>query len=256
MKPGCEITAPMLHVDDLHIFYRSAHVIQGVTLTLNRGTLSIVGRNGMGKTTLCKAIMGLIPARIGSINFCGRQICGQPPHIIAMLGVGYVPQGRRLWPSLSVDEHLTLVAKKGSYWTAEGVYQIFPSLAKRRNHRSGQLSGGEQQMLAIGRSLLCNPKLLIMDEPTEGLAPVIVRQIERMITDIVADSGMSVLIIEQNIGVATRVSDMTAVMVGGRISCVMPSAELASDRQLQQHLLGVSRRKEDDGEPTKQPASS
>lgn len=235
------MSAPILDVEGLHVFYDNAHVIQGVALRLERGALSIVGRNGMGKTTLCKAIMGLLPVRTGSIRFCGRQICGLSPHIIARLGVGYVPQGRRLWHNLSVAEHLTLVSRRGGRWTADDIYQTFPSLAKRREHRSGQLSGGEQQMLAIGRALLCNPRLLIMDEPTEGLAPVIVRQMEKMIADLVADGEMSVLIIEQNISVATQVSERTAVMVGGSINCIMPSAELAADRQLQQHLLGISR---------------
>ncbi len=240
-KPEGKMSVPILDVEDLHIFYDSAHVIQGVSLRLEQGALSIVGRNGMGKTTLCKAIMGLLPVHAGSIRFYGRQICGLSPHVIARLGVSYVPQGRRLWPSLSVAEHLALVSRSGGRWETDDIYQIFPSLVKRRNHRSGQLSGGEQQMLAIGRALLCNPRLLIMDEPTEGLAPVIVQQLEKMIADIVTDGEMSALIIEQNISVATQVSERTAVMVGGNINRVMLSTELAADRQLQQHLLGISR---------------
>ncbi len=240
-KPEGKMSVPILDVEDLHIFYDSAHVIQGVSLRLEQGALSIVGRNGMGKTTLCKAIMGLLPVHAGSIRFYGRQICGLSPHVIARLGVSYVPQGRRLWPSLSVAEHLALVSRSGGRWETDDIYQIFPSLVKRRNHRSGQLSGGEQQMLAIGRALLCNPRLLIMDEPTEGLAPVIVQQLEKMIADIVTDGEMSALIIEQNISVATQVSERTAVMVGGNINRVMLSADLAADRQLQQHLLGISR---------------
>ena len=234
-------TPPILEVENLHIYYDGAHVIQGATVILEQGALAVVGRNGMGKTTLCNAIMGMLPVRSGSIRLAGRQIRGLSPHKIAKLGVGYVPQGRRLWSSLSVDEHLAVVPRHRGHWNTSAIYQLFPRLAERRNHRGKQLSGGEQQMLAIARALLSNPRLLIMDEPSEGLAPAIVRQIEKIIADLVAKDNMSVLIVEQNIGVAARVSGMTAVMVGGRINCTVSSAEFAADRQLQQYLLGVSR---------------
>lgn len=237
--------APVLDIRDLHVYYGSAHVVQGANLTLKDGILAIVGRNGMGKTTLCKAIMGLVGARRGSIRFAGKDIAGYPAHKIAKLGVGYVPQGRRLWPSLNVSEHLTLAIRKnrklddGKAWDIDEIYQTFPRLAERRKNKSAQLSGGEQQMLTIARALLTNPRLLIMDEPTEGLSPVIVSQMEGVIKDLNQSRKMQILIIEQNIGVATAVSDFTAVMTNGHIGRLMPSDELATDRQLQKKLLGV-----------------
>ncbi|MGA8447389.1 MAG: ABC transporter ATP-binding protein, partial [Roseiarcus sp.] len=172
-KPRAD-TAPktkaILQVQDLQVYYGESHALQGVSLTLERGVLSVVGRNGMGKTTLCNAIVGLMPVRSGTIRFEGRDLVGLEPHTIARAGVGYVPQGRRLWPSLSVDETLRLSARARGDWTVERAYSIFPRLAERRTNGGGQLSGGEQQMLAIARALLGNPRLLVMDEPTEGLA--------------------------------------------------------------------------------------
>jgi ABC-type branched-subunit amino acid transport system ATPase component len=172
-----------LRVDDLHVYYGESHAVQGVSLALETGALWVVGRNGMGKTTLCNAITGLVRARSGSIRVAGREIVGLEPHAIHRLGVSYVPQGRRVWPSLTVDEHLRLAAgaARDAAWTPDRVYQVFPRLAERRDHGGAQLSGGEQQMLAIGRALLGGPRLLIMDEPTEGLAPVIVEQVEAML---------------------------------------------------------------------------
>ena len=154
------------------------------------------------------------------------------PADVARLGVGYVPQGRRLWRSLTVDEHLRLVAKKGGAWTVERIYATFPRLAERKGNGGGQLSGGEQQMLAISRALLLNPRLLVMDEPTEGLAPVIVTQVENMLTRLGQDGDIDVLVIEQNIGVATAVADRVAIMVNGRINREADAAELAGDRDL------------------------
>jgi uncharacterized protein (UPF0261 family)/ABC-type branched-subunit amino acid transport system ATPase component len=232
-----------LRIRDLHVYYGESHAIQGVDLALEGRILSIVGRNGMGKTTLCNTIMGLKRARSGSINVLGREISGLEPHAIARLGVGYVPQGRRVWRSLSVDEHLRLAARGGrdALWSVERVYQTFPRLAERRNNGGAQLSGGEQQMLAISRALLGNPHLLIMDEPTEGLAPVIVDQVAAMLTQLADEGDIAVLLIEQNIGVATSVAENVAIMMNGRINRIMPSRELAHDRDLQQRLLGVGR---------------
>jgi uncharacterized protein (UPF0261 family)/ABC-type branched-subunit amino acid transport system ATPase component len=232
--------AAALEVRGLDVYYGHSHALQGVDLTLEAGVFSVVGRNGMGKTTLCKAIMGLVPVSGGSIRVRGDDITRRPPAHIARLGVGYVPQGRRLWRSLSVDEHLQLAAglRRGA-WTVERIYETFPRLAERKDHGGGQLSGGEQQMLAISRALLTNPQLLIMDEPTEGLAPVIVAQVEEMLVRLGEDGDMSVLVIEQNIGVATAVSRNVAIMVNGRINRIIDSARLAADRGLQQRLLGV-----------------
>ncbi|MGW1423593.1 Tm-1-like ATP-binding domain-containing protein [Bradyrhizobium manausense] len=229
-----------LEVRGLDVYYGHSHALQGVDLSLDAGVFSVVGRNGMGKTTLCKAIMGLVPVSGGSIRVRGEDITRRPPARIARLGVGYVPQGRRLWRSLSVDEHLRLAGgMRSGAWTVERIYATFPRLAERKDHGGGQLSGGEQQMLAISRALLTNPQLLIMDEPTEGLAPVIVSQVEDMLLQLGEDGDMSVLVIEQNIGVATAISHNVAIMVNGRINRIIDSVRLAADRELQQRLLGV-----------------
>ena len=232
--------APALEVRGLDVYYGHSHALQGVDLTLDSGVFSVVGRNGMGKTTLCKTIMGLVRASGGSVRIRGEDVTRLSPARIARLGVGYVPQGRRLWRSLSVDEHLQLAGgmRRGP-WTVERIYDIFPRLAERKDHGGSQLSGGEQQMLAISRALLTNPHLLIMDEPTEGLAPVIVAQVEEMLVRLGEDGDMSVLVIEQNIGVATAVSRNVAIMVNGRINRIIDSVRLAADRDLQQRLLGV-----------------
>ena len=217
-----------------------------MSLTVERGVLSVVGRNGMGKTTLCNAIVGLMPVRSGAIRFEGRDLIGLEPHQIARAGVGYVPQGRRLWPSLSVDETLRLSARARGAWTVDRVYSTFPRLAERRTNGGGQLSGGEQQMLAIARALLGNPRLLVMDEPTEGLAPMIVGQVRDLLIRLAHEEDISVLVVEQNIGVATAVSDNVAIMVNGRVNRVMDAIALAADRDLQQRLLGVGRHGHDD----------
>ncbi|MEM8948390.1 MAG: ABC transporter permease [Pseudomonadota bacterium] len=242
---GRRASTPTLAIRGLNVYYGASHALQGVDLTLEQGVLSVVGRNGMGKTTLCKTIMGLVPAASGSITFGGQSLLGKTPAEIARMGIGYVPQGRRLWPSLTVDEHLRMVATEGA-WSVERIYSTFPRLAERRNNGGGQLSGGEQQMLAIGRALLQNPTLLVMDEPTEGLAPVIVAQVEDMLVRLADDGEIEVLVIEQNIGVATEIAAQTAVMVNGRISRIMDSRQLAADRDLQQRLLGVGRHAHDD----------
>ncbi len=232
----------MLRVKGLNVYYGRSHALQGVDLTLAHGVLSVVGRNGMGKTTLCKTIMGLTRASSGSIHVRGEEMLGLPPAQIARHGVGYVPQGRRLWRSLSVDEHLRMTtARQSGAWTVERVYDAFPRLAERKNNSGAQLSGGEQQMLAISRALITNPCLLIMDEPTEGLAPVIVSQVEEMLVRLGEESDMAILVIEQNIGVATTVSENVAIMVNGRINRIIESRRLAADRELQQRLLGVGR---------------
>ena len=212
--------APLLEVADLDVYYGRAHALQGVSFTLQHGVLGLVGRNGMGKTTLCNAITGLVPAT-GSVRLAGEEILGRAPHEITKRGIAYVPQGRRVWPSLSVDETLRLVAKHKR--EVDRVYAMFPRLAERRTNGGAQLSGGEQQMLAIGRALLLEPKLLVMDEPTEGLAPVIVEQVEEALRHLAADGGIGILLIEQNLGVAIAVADRIGVMVNGRIAQELPA---------------------------------
>ena len=230
-----------LQIRDLHVHYDQSHALQGVDLTLDEGVHAVVGRNGMGKTTLCNAIMGLLPVRRGSIRFEGGDITGLAPYRIAARGIAYTPQGRRLWPDLTVDEHLRLAGRGGGSWTVERVYEVFPRLAERRRNGGGQLSGGEQQMLAISRALLQDPRLLVLDEPTEGLAPLIVAQLEELLSSLAAEGDVAILLIEQNIGVATAIAEDVAIMVNGRISRVIPAGELAADRALQQRLLGVGR---------------
>ncbi len=231
--------ANLLEIRGLNVFYGRSHALQGVDLTLEHGVLSLVGRNGMGKTTLCKAIVGLTPAASGSIRFRGEELVGRTPADIARLGLGYVPQGRRLWPSVTVDEHLRLAGGNRGQWTIPRIYETFPRLAERRSNRGNQLSGGEQQMLAISRALLLNPHLLIMDEPTEGLAPVIVEQVEQILLNLGEESDIGVLVVEQNIGVATAVAEKVAIMINGRVNRLMEAARLEADRELQQRLLGV-----------------
>ncbi len=240
-------SAAALDIRGLNVFYGASHALQGVDLRLDSGVLSVVGRNGMGKTTLCNAILGLVPTASGSIRVYGEDITRLEPAEIARRGIGYVPQGRRLWRSLSVDEHLRMVnAGHGGSWSIDRIYSTFPRLAERRNNGGGQLSGGEQQMLAIARALLLNPRLLVMDEPTEGLAPVIVTQVEEILLRLSEENEMDVLVIEQNIGVATSVADQVAIMVNGRINRLIDSGQLAADRDLQQSLLGVGRHAHDE----------
>jgi uncharacterized protein (UPF0261 family)/ABC-type branched-subunit amino acid transport system ATPase component len=246
-RSATRTSAPALEVRGLNVYYGASHALQGVDLRLDHGVLSVVGRNGMGKTTLCKAIMGLVPVSSGSISFGGQSLVGLSPADVAQLGIGYVPQGRRLWRSLTVDEHLRMVAgrRKGA-WTIDRVYATFPRLAERKSNGGAQLSGGEQQMLAISRALLANPKLLVMDEPTEGLAPVIVAQVEEMLVRLGEEGEMDVLVIEQNIGVACMIADNVAIMVNGRVNRIAPARDLAADRELQQRLLGVGRHGHED----------
>jgi branched-chain amino acid transport system ATP-binding protein len=231
----------LLAVKGLNAHYGSAHVLQDVSFDLGEQALAIVGRNGMGKTTLCAAIMGISPPRAsGSVRFEGQELVGRSSHRIAGLGIGYVPQGRRLFPSLSVDEHLRMVAGKngGGRWTIQSVYELFPRLAERKRNGGAQLSGGEQQMLAIGRALVTNPKLLIMDEPSEGLAPTIIEMLIETFKRL-EQEGLRILLIEQNLGVATSLAERQLVMVGGEIAVETTAAELSGSPELQRRYLGV-----------------
>jgi uncharacterized protein (UPF0261 family)/ABC-type branched-subunit amino acid transport system ATPase component len=228
--------APILQVTGLDVYYGRAHALQSVSFTLERGVLGIVGRNGMGKTTLCNAITGLVQGS-GSIKLAGEEILGLAPNEITKRGIAYVPQGRRVWPSLSVDETLRLVARHKR--EIERVYTMFPRLAERKGNGGAQLSGGEQQMLAIGRALLLEPRLLVMDEPTEGLAPVIVEQVAQALRNLGSEGEIAILLIEQNLGVAMDVADDVGVMVNGRIAHQMAARDLAADKELQERLLGV-----------------
>jgi branched-chain amino acid transport system ATP-binding protein len=231
---------PILEIAGLNVRYGQSHILQGVDLTVGAEPLSLIGRNGMGKTTLCNAIVGLVPAFAGSIRLRGVELTVKRPHDIARAGIGYVPQGRRVFPSLTVDEHLRMVAgHNGAGWTVKRIYELFPPLATRRKNGATQLSGGEQQMLAIARALLLNPQLLIMDEPSEGLAPIVVEHVVGVLRD-VATQGVGLLLVEQNLGVATSVADRIAIMVTGRIAAETTSAQILADEAAQRRYLGVS----------------
>jgi len=231
------VTEPVLEVKGLNAFYGRAHVLQDVAFTVEEKPVAIIGRNGMGKSTLCQAIMGMLGSVSGSVRFHGQELIGKPSYRIARLGLGFVPQGRRLFPSLSTDEHLRIVPGHGS-WTPKRIYETFPRLAERKGVGAGQLSGGEQQMLAIGRALLTNPKLLILDEPSEGLAPNIVENVIETINKLSAQ-GVGLLLVEQNLGVATALADRQLVMIAGRIAAETTAHELINDPTAQRRYLGV-----------------
>ena len=235
-------STPLLAVDRVSAFYGTARALEEVSFEIAGGSTSIVGRNGMGKSTLCNAIVGIPPARVtGSIRYRGRELVGRPSYKIAKLGIGYVPQGRRLFPSLSVDEHLRMIAgRRGSpkRWTPDKVYELFPRLHERRRNGGAQLSGGEQQMLAIGRALLTNPTLLIMDEPSEGLAPAIIEHLIETFRGL-EQEGLAILLIEQNLGMATAIAERQLVMVAGSIAAETTAAALSTDMELQRRYLGV-----------------
>jgi branched-chain amino acid transport system ATP-binding protein len=231
----------LLTIEGVNAYYAGAQALEDVSFEIAGGATSIVGRNGMGKTTLCNAIVGLPPARVtGSIRFRGKELVGQPSYKIAKLGIGYVPQGRRLFPSLSVDEHLRMISTRGGSkrWTAERTYELFPRLRERKRNGGAQLSGGEQQMLAIARALLTNPTLLIMDEPSEGLAPLIIEQLVETFKKL-EQEGLAILLIEQNLGVATSIAERQLVMVGGSIFAETTATALTQDAELQRRFLGV-----------------
>jgi branched-chain amino acid transport system ATP-binding protein len=230
---------PLLAVEDVHGFYGTAHVLEGVSFSMGAEPVALIGRNGMGKSTLCAAIVGLLRSATGSVRLDGAELLGRPAYKIAGAGIGYVPQGRRLFQSLTVDEHLQIVgAKSSAAWTSSRVYELFPRLAERKQVSGTSLSGGEQQMLAIGRALLTNPKVLIMDEPSEGLAPTIVEGLVQTIKDLAAE-GMGLLVVEQNLGVATSLAERQLIMVTGQIAAETTAAELSADPAAQKRYLGV-----------------
>ncbi|MFZ0092250.1 MAG: ABC transporter ATP-binding protein [Solirubrobacteraceae bacterium] len=228
-----------LQVQGLNAHYGPAHVLQDVSFVVDDEPVSVIGRNGMGKSTMCQSIMGMLLSASGSVRFGGQELIGKPSYKIAKAGIGFVPQGRRLFGSLTVDEHLRIVPKRRGEWNADRIYESFPRLAERRRHNAEQLSGGEQQMLAIGRALLTNPRLLIMDEPSEGLAPKIVEELIELIGRLVRE-GMGLLLVEQNMGVATAVADRQLVMVAGRIAAETTADALAGDPEAQRRYLGVT----------------
>jgi branched-chain amino acid transport system ATP-binding protein len=229
----------MLNVQDVHTYYGDSYILQGVTLELKPGqVVGLLGRNGVGKTTLARSILGLTPAERGTILFKGADITHMPAHKIARMGVGFVPQGRHVFRSLTVQEHLEVTARGQGRWTFDRVVELFPNLRSRLRSLAGKLSGGEQQMLAAGRALVSNPALLVMDEPTEGLAPLMVRELGQAIESL-KRAGTSILLIEQQLAFALRYADVIFIMSKGRIVHHCTPAELAADAETKARYLGV-----------------
>lgn len=238
----------MLELKNVHSYYGGAHVLQGVSLTVPESTVvALLGRNGMGKTTLIRSIMATTPPVVqkGSIRFNGQELVGKTPHQIAGLGLGLVPQGRRVFPSLTVVENLTMASrpptKTGNgqiVWDLDRVFELFPRLAERTHHFGDQLSGGERQMLAIARALMINPELLLMDEPSEGLAPLLVQLLRDQILAL-KKVGLSILLVEQNLGLALAVADEVYVMDRGQIVYHGGPQELEANHEVKHKYLGV-----------------
>jgi len=232
--------SPVLEIRGLRAGYGVSVVLDDISLAMGAEAVCIVGRNGMGKSTLCDTLVGFVPPRAGEVLMHGERVTGYPPERIARMGIAYVPQGRRLFPSLTVDEHLAMLAKgtRGKRWTPEAIYQMFPRLAERKRHGGADLSGGEQQMLALGRALLLNASLVVMDEPSEGLAPTIIDVLVDAVHQLVAE-GVAVLVVEQNLQAAARMAQRQLVMVSGRIEAEFAGDELVSRPDLQHRYLGV-----------------
>jgi branched-chain amino acid transport system ATP-binding protein len=234
----------ILELRDLHSFYGNAHVVRGASLTVAAGeVVALLGRNGMGKTTLIRSIMGLTPPQVrsGEISWRGETLIGLRPHAIAAQRIAIVPQGRRLFGSLTVTEHLTMLknARAATGWTVERIFALFPRLAERRNHLAGQLSGGERQMLAIARALMIDPELILMDEPSEGLAPIMVQHLENIVADLRKD-GLSILLVEQNLYSALAVADRIYILETGKVVHEASSSDIARDPSSLGRYLGIN----------------
>jgi branched-chain amino acid transport system ATP-binding protein len=234
----------VLEVRDLHSFYGNAHVVCGASLTVGAGeVVALLGRNGMGKTTLIRSIMGLSPplVRGGDIRWRGETLVGLRPHAVAARRIAIVPQGRRLFGSLTVLEHMTMLksrrATKG--WTVDRIFALFPRLAERRSHLASQLSGGERQMLAVARALIIDPELILMDEPSEGLAPIMVQHLEGIVGDLRKD-GLSILLVEQNLYTALTVADRVYILETGKVVHEATSSAIARDPHSLRKYLGVN----------------
>ena len=228
-----------LDVSDLHSFYGKSHILHGVSLNVREGEIvTLLGRNGAGKTTLLKTLVGLLHPRQGCTRIFGHVATDLPPYRIAALGVGYVPEGRRIFSNLTVEENLMVPLERGGAWNVERIYELFPRLAQRRQNSGRQLSGGEQEMLSIARALLLNPRLLILDEPSQGLAPLVVRDVFRVISNARA-SGISVLLVEQNVRAALGIADRAYLIDDGRVVFEGSADDLAGNERQVRALAGV-----------------
>jgi len=230
----------VLRVDDVHTYYGDSYILQGISLEVGKGeVIGIIGRNGMGKTTLIRSVIGFTPPRLGRVIFQDEELTHKWPYEIARLGISLVPQGRQVFPSLNVTENLTVGFKvKSGGWTLEDIYELFPPLKERARHLGNRLSGGEQQMLTIGRSLMTNPSVVLMDEPTEGLSPLFVQGVGRVIRKL-QQSGISILLVEQNLNVALKYTDFIHIMELGKIVHSSLPEDLAHDNETRYKYLGV-----------------
>ena len=228
----------LLHVQDLHAYYGDSRVLSGVALTVRAGeAVTLLGRNGMGKTTTIRSVLGLVPRAEGVVVFDGAPILGRPTHLIARAGIGLVPEGRQIFPNLTVAENLRVCATSGA-WTLDRVYGLFPRLTERHDQSAGSLSGGEQQMLAIGRALMTNPKLLILDEATEGLAPLIRQEIWACLATLKA-AGQAILVVDKNVAALMRFADRHVMLEKGRVVWQGTTEDLRADPKLTARYLGV-----------------
>ncbi len=229
-----------LIAEGLNTYYGKSHILHGVGLEVAEGQITtLLGRNGAGKTTTLRSLVGLTQARAGKVTIFGRDTTRMPPYRIAALGVGYVPEGRKIFPNLTVHDNLRVPLERPGPWTIERAYALFPRLKERRHNLGRQLSGGEQEMLSIARAMLLNPRLLILDEPSQGLAPLIVREVFRVVAQMRAD-GMSVLLVEQNVRASLEVADRAYVLDHGQMVWSGPAATLAADEERIQALAGAS----------------
>jgi branched-chain amino acid transport system ATP-binding protein len=234
------MTAGVLEARDLHTYYGKSHILHGVSLEVREGEIvTLLGRNGAGKSTTLRTLVGLTPARTGEVKMFGETTTGWPPYRIAARGVGFVPEGRRIFPYLTVEENLKVPIDRPGPWDIPRIHALFPRLNERRNSKGRQLSGGEQEMLAIARALLLNPRLILLDEPSQGLAPLIVREVFRVIVAARAE-GISVLLVEQNVRAACEIADRCYVLDDGKVVHSGPAAEFAGDEARVRSLAGVS----------------
>jgi branched-chain amino acid transport system ATP-binding protein len=233
------MTAALI-ADGLHTYYGKSHILHGVSLEAAEGQVTaLLGRNGAGKTTTLRSLMGLTPPREGHVKIFGAETTGWPSFRVAALGVGYVPEGRKIFPNLTVEENLLVPMERSGPWTLASIYKLFPRLEERKSNKGRQLSGGEQEMLSIARALLLNPKLLILDEPSQGLAPLIVREVFRIVAKMRAE-GITVLLVEQNVRMSLEVADHAYVLDDGHVVYSGPARELAADEARVQSLAGAS----------------
>ncbi len=229
-----------LEAEGLHTYYGKSHILHGVGLRVGEGEIvALLGRNGAGKTTTLRSLTGLTPAREGSVRLFGQETTAWPPYRIAALGVGYVPEGRRIFPNLTVEENLKVPRERPGPWTMARVYELFPRLAQRKGNLGSQLSGGEQEMLAIGRALLLNPRLLVLDEPSQGLAPRIVADVFGVVSSMRGE-GISVLLVEQNVRAAVEIADRVYVLDDGHVAYEGSAAEFGGDEERVRSLAGAS----------------